>query len=62
MRGFGLYQDKGDHVGKPIKASAPDPAFDEGVNLIQSARERAFQAVNTALIDLQLAGWSLHQP
>ncbi len=29
-----------------------DPSFNEVVHLIQSARQRAFQAVNTALIDL----------
>ena len=29
-----------------------DPSFSEVVHLIQSARQRAFQAVNTALIDL----------
>jgi DUF1016 N-terminal domain len=29
-----------------------DPLFSEVVHLIQSARQRAFQAVNTALIDL----------
>jgi predicted nuclease of restriction endonuclease-like (RecB) superfamily len=29
-----------------------DPSFSEVVHLIQSARQRAFQAVNTVLIDL----------
>lgn len=40
----------------PLKISTknhqPETAFAEVVNLIQSARERAFQAVNTSLIDL----------
>jgi predicted nuclease of restriction endonuclease-like (RecB) superfamily len=39
-------------VGKTVKTSIPDPAFDEVVNLIRTARENAFQAVNTALVDL----------
>ncbi len=34
------------------KNHQPETAFAEVVNLIQSARERAFQAVNTSLIDL----------
>ena len=39
-------------MGKTVKTSIPDPAFDEVVNLIRTARENAFQAVNTALVDL----------
>ncbi|MDD2364543.1 MAG: PDDEXK nuclease domain-containing protein [Desulfuromonadaceae bacterium] len=37
---------------KPAKTSSPETAFAEVVNLIHSARQRAFQAINTTLIDL----------
>ncbi|EIP98230.1 hypothetical protein OpiT1DRAFT_02682 [Opitutaceae bacterium TAV1] len=37
---------------RPASAVATGEAFDEIVGLIQAARERTFQAVNTALIDL----------
>ncbi len=37
---------------KPTKKDHNESAFTEVVNLIQAARYKAFQAVNTALIDL----------
>jgi len=37
---------------KAAKSSPAETAFAEVVNLIHSARQRAFQAVNTTLIDL----------
>ena len=36
----------------PTTAPPPDPGFEAIVGLIQAARQRAFQVVNTALIDL----------
>ena len=36
----------------PTTVPPPDPGFEAIVGLIQAARQRAFQAVNTALIDL----------
>ena len=39
-------------MGKTIKNKTPDPAFEEVLNLIRASREQAFQAVNTALVDL----------
>ena len=36
----------------PSTAPPPEPGFEAIVGLIQAARQRAFQAVNTALIDL----------
>lgn len=37
---------------KPVKIKTPDTVFDEVVALIQSARQKAFQAANTTLIEL----------
>jgi len=37
---------------KPVAAKGHEPAFREIIGLIQSARRRAFQAVNTELIEL----------
>ena len=39
-------------MGKTVNENPPDLVFDEVVSLIQSARAKAFHAVNTALIDL----------
>jgi hypothetical protein len=37
-------------ISKPAAAKGHEPAFREIIGLIQSARRRAFQAVNTELI------------
>ena len=37
---------------KPARITQTETAFAEVVNLIQSARQKAFQAVNTTLIEL----------
>jgi predicted nuclease of restriction endonuclease-like (RecB) superfamily len=39
-------------LSKPVAAKGHEPAFREIIGLIQSARRRAFQAVNTELIEL----------
>ena len=39
-------------TAKPVVAKGHEPAFREIIGLIQSARQRAFQAVNTELIGL----------
>jgi len=50
-------------MGKIAKGNPPELIFGEVVSLIQSARAKAFQAVNTALIDLywQIGSYISHK-
>jgi predicted nuclease of restriction endonuclease-like (RecB) superfamily len=42
----------------PVRAPLPEPALDAIVSLIQAARQRAYQSVNTVLIDLH---WQIRE-
>jgi hypothetical protein len=47
---------------KAMRKDHNESAFAEVLNLIQAARHKAFQAVNTTLIDLYWHVGRVHQP